>query len=363
MPAGLRAVKRLGYVQIDTISVVERAHHHTLWSRVPNYQTRHLQRLLAKRQLFEYWSHAAAYLPMEDYRFCIPMMRRLRQVDRHWYERDPKICSYVLERIRAEGPLMSRDFEQNHSAKGMWDLKPAKRAIHELFMQGLIMVSERRGFQKVFDLAERIVPSWVCVSCPSRQEMVDHIIESTLKAHGLVAMTDFAYQRKHWQQDIAKRVADWIRDGRLVEIEVRGRTYITDHDFEERIPAVVRRSRVIPISPFDNSVIQRRRLQRLFDFDYQTEIYLPKHKRRYGYFSMPLLWGDRFIGRLDPKAHRREGCLEIKNLQMDPWMKPSTGLIEALATGLTEFARFNACHQLEWSVDTAICREVASRCE
>jgi len=135
--AVLRAIERLGYVQIDTISVVERAHHHVLWTRVPNYSPRHLEQLVSERKLFEYWYHAAAFLPMADYRFSLPRMRQLNG-ERNWYKNgDRKLMLEILARIEVEGPLRARNFEDARTSNsGWWDWKPAKQALEQLFMQG-----------------------------------------------------------------------------------------------------------------------------------------------------------------------------------------------------------------------------------
>src|SRR3954447_1140087 len=156
-----RALEQIGYVQIDTISIVERAHHHTLWNRVPNYRPSHLDKLVSERRAFEYWFHAAAYLPMRDYRFALPRMHALKNGERHWFaNRDLKLMKAILDRVRAEGPMMARDFETPKGrAQGWWNWKPAKRALEQLYMQGDLMISGREGFQKIYDLPERVLPS------------------------------------------------------------------------------------------------------------------------------------------------------------------------------------------------------------
>jgi len=158
--ATLAAIQHLGYVQIDTISVVVRAHHHTLWNRARGYRPAHLDALLSERRVFEYWAHAAAVLPVEDYRFCLPRMRAIAAGKRHWYAPDRKLMNKVLQRITVDGALRARDFEATGARKkpqAMWDWKPAKRALEQLFMQGELMVARREGFSKVYDLTERVL--------------------------------------------------------------------------------------------------------------------------------------------------------------------------------------------------------------
>ena len=151
----LRVLEHLGYVQIDTISVVARAHHHVFRSRIDNYRPDMLDQLVKQRAAFEYWFHAAAYLPMSDYRFALPRMNDIRAgVRKHWGgRRDRKLEQAILDRIAAEGPLAARDFEGNGQGGGWWEWKPAKRSLEVLFMQGDLMVTERSGFQKRYDLA------------------------------------------------------------------------------------------------------------------------------------------------------------------------------------------------------------------
>ena len=181
-----QVLEKLSYVQIDTISVVERAHHHVFWSRQPNYRLSDLDQAIEQGQAFEYWSHAAAYLPMRDYRFSLPKKNAIANGEKHWFEKDPKQANFVLDSIRERGPMMAKDFQQNRSIKnlGWGDRKPAKVALEILFMEGKLMIAKRQGFQKVFDLTERVLPSEVNTSTPSEAEFLDHLIERFLSALG-----------------------------------------------------------------------------------------------------------------------------------------------------------------------------------
>ena len=171
LPAARRAIAHLGYVQIDTISVVERAHHHVLQARVPGYQPKMLDQLLHKREVFEYWSHAAAFLPMEDFRYSLPYKHAIKSGQQHWFKSpDQKLMQNLLDRIRVDGPLRSRDLESpRKKGVGWWDWKPAKKALEQLYMQGDLMVSDREGFQKAYDLTERVLPAEVDASMPNEQ--------------------------------------------------------------------------------------------------------------------------------------------------------------------------------------------------
>ena len=215
-----RALEQLGYVQIDTISIVARAHHHTFWNRVPNYYPSHLDRLVRDGRAFEYWFHAASYLPIRDYRYALPRMHALKRGE-HWFAKDRKLMRAVLDRIRAEGPLLARDFETPKGRKqGWWDWKPAKRALEQLFMQGDLMAAGREGFQKVYDLPERVLPSDVDTSTPTIDELAGYLLDTALRAHGFAIPKEVTYLRRGSAIRTALRArldAD-VSDGRLVKI-------------------------------------------------------------------------------------------------------------------------------------------------
>lgn len=222
--AVLRAIQHLGYIQIDTISVVERAHHHVLWSRVPDFKPTDLQTLQAvDRSVFEYWSHAASYLPIQDYRYSLPRMEAYARKERHWFRRNRKLMNHVLERIRAEGPLQARDFEAPSGRKsGPWfDWKPTKRALEQLFMEGRLMVRERRGFQKVYDLRERVLPHGTDVRMPTPEEVARHLAERNLRAHGLASEPQIRYLRRGMQRSISHALKGLREEGRAIPVHIR----------------------------------------------------------------------------------------------------------------------------------------------
>ena len=349
--AALRALEQLGYVQIDAISVIRRAHHHTFWNRVGNYHPELLHRLMSKdRKVLEYWSHAAAFLPMAHYRFCLHTMSYVRESGHHWYQVEPKVKNYVYDRIADEGPLYARDFVSTSKRSGiMWDLKPAKKALHELFMEGKLLVSARDNFHRRYDLPERILPEGIDTSTPSEKEQAAYYLLTTIRAQGLVALNEVYYLRNWIKVLILKYLHELEEEGVIQAVRIAGETkkifYTTQHNLKQ-LPKWVSKS-IYFLSPFDNAIIQRKRLQYFFDFNYQTEIYLPPHKRVYGYFALPVLWGTDFIGRLDPKAERKSDVLVIKNLQIEPHVKVSERLIWALKNALHDFAAFNECHTVK----------------
>jgi hypothetical protein len=345
--ATLRAIEHLGYVQIDTISVVERAHHHVLWSRVSNYQPKFLDQLVRQRKLFEYWFHAASWLPMRDFRFALPRMTKMNG-ERDWFQScDRKLINHILNRVREEGPLRARDFEDTRKGKKeWWDWKPAKQALEQLFMQGELMVSGRQGFQKVYDLRERVLPDWVDTRQPTISEYASHLVDTTVRAHGFASLKSICYLRKGQalRDAVREQLQLRIDTGLMATITLNNNSlaYANAELLETRAPrsnAIVR-----ILSPFDNAVIQRERGRDLFDFDYQIECYLPQPKRQFGYYCLPVLYRDRFIGRVDCKAHRSEHRLEIKALHIEH--KVDNEFIDAFVLSLQSFALFNGCNEV-----------------
>jgi len=349
--ATLKAIEHLGYVQIDTISVVARAHDHVLGSRVPNYDPAHLNRLQDTRRIFEYWYHAAAYLPMRDYRFALPKMAAMaRREDRWIRSRDDHLMADVLRHVAGEGPTRARDFEMPAAGgeRGWWNWKPAKRALEQLFMQGDLMVVGRDGFEKLYDLRDNVLPDDVDTRMPDDAELAAHLLDNALRSHGFAARKTVTYQRPGTalRQALDDVIRERLADGRLLGLKLPGgaTAYAEPELLSGRSPPAPARVRVL--SPFDNAVIQRERGQSVFDFDYQIECYVPAEKRRFGYFCLPLLFRDRFVGRADCKAHRQTGCLEVKTLHLEDQRllraEPEV-FAGALAEALSDFAAFNGC--------------------
>ncbi len=346
--ATLRAIEQLGYVQIDTISVVERAHHHVLWSRVPNYKPKFLDQLVKERLVFEYWFHAAAWLPMTDYRFALPRMATMNG-ERNWFElSDHKLTDSILRRIETEGPLRARDFADTREVNnGWWDWKPAKQALEQLFMRGELMVSGREGFQKVYDLSERVLPDWVDRSMPSLHDYASHLVDTTLRAHGFASLVSMTYLRKGKQlRDAVKQHLQQRLETNLlttVDLGDNNLIYIDPELLESRAPRSSAQVRIL--SPFDNAVIQRQRGREIFAFDYQIECYVPAPLRQFGYFCLPIMYRDRLVGRIDCKAHRNNSSLEIRSLHVEQKVDADFG--ELLGRALRSFAAFNNCTELQ----------------
>ena len=350
--AGLNGVRktleRIGYAQIDTISVVARAHHHVLFTRVSRYREDMLNRLVRERHTFEYWHHAAAYMPLRDYRYSLPMMRAVASGELDWFgHRDGKLMARVKDRIREEGPLFARDFEDPRAGKkGWWDWKPAKQALEQLFMEGRLTSVERQGFQKRYELIERFLPADVDTSEPTDDECADHAVDLSLRAHGFATRRTITYLRRNarLRKAVARRLSARVRAGELEERRMADGEpiYASPDAFDRRLPAPPDRVRLL--SPFDNTVIQRDRCAAVFGFDFTIECYVPEAKRRFGYYALPILFRDRLVGRMDCKAHRSEGRFEIRALFIERDVPEA--FFPALAAEVSDYAAFTGCAEV-----------------
>jgi hypothetical protein len=346
----LEVIQHLGYVQIDTLAVVARAHHHTLWSRADGYKEHYLDELLSKdKTIFEYWSHAASYLPMNDYRFSLPRKKIFAEGKSHWFEQDKKMKKYVLDKVKAEGELQSKDFEDKIKRPGMWNWKPAKKSLEQLFMEGKLMVAKRKGFQKVYDLTERVLPKVVNTKYPSEKEMAEHLIRMAIQSSGIVNESEIAYLRGNIKQSVVKTMKRLIKDGEILEVEIEGiekSKFITTKEKILTADKITEDNYLNILSPFDNAVIQRKRLQSFFNFDYMIECYLPEAKRKYGYFTLPVLYNNNFVARFDPKADRAEKTFYIKSIHFEKGFKTNETFNNLFADKVKAFATFNGCESL-----------------
>lgn len=343
----LKALEQLAYIQIDTISVIERAHHHTLWNRFTGYQATHLEQLVEQKQVFEYWWHAAAYLPMRDYRYSLHRKHAIASgTQDHWYPRDEKMIRYVHDRIGAEGPLMAKHFEHTGKKTGDWQSKPAKQALEYLYMQGDLMTPCRQNFHKVYDLTERVLPAGINDTPPSPDEYARFLIRRFLTANGIGLPAEFNYLLKNTKPLITHALKHMLNDGELQTVSVVGVDYYLLPESLSLLNKPLSRSKLKILSPFDNLLIQRKRMQALFDFDYQIECYVPAAKRKFGYFVLPILWDGRLVARMDCKADRKTQILHIHNLVLEPWLKKKDAFIAAFSKELHAFMAFNGSRQV-----------------
>jgi len=350
MSGALMAIAHVGYVQIDTISVVERAHHHVFRSRVPNFQPHMTDRLLENRSVFEYWSHAAAFLPMQDYRYSLPYKQAIKNGQIHWFRNpDRALMRDLLARIRVDGPLRSRDLEAQDTGaagqQGWWEWKPAKRALEQLFMEGDLMVTARDGFQKSYDLPDQVIPDGVDRTMPSDREFAEHLLDQQLRCHAFVSLKGITYQRRNaaLRNAVKALVTERLESGELDRIDLAGGEQFVCRAGLLDTPAPRAAEKMRILSPFDNAVIQRERLKAIFDYDYQIECYVPESKREFGYFCLPLLFRDQFVGRVDCKAHRARAELEVKFLHFCDHDFNEAQLVSAFIDAIAEFRDFQNC--------------------
>lgn len=369
----LEAIESIGFLQIDTIAVVERAHHHILWSRVPDYDRDTIAALEGEpRRILEYWAHAACYVPLKDYRFCLPRMRRIREHGHDWYRCDEATVAWVRDRIRAEGPLEAKDFEDTGTGKrGWWDRKPAKQALEYLHQAGEVVTVTRTGFRKLYDLSERHIDGNVDARMPTEAEMGDWYVRSAARAYGLFARDEVAYQRKELLGGIDAAIENLVESGDLVRAEIlgagvdgaKGRPYWVDSSLLGRTAASkpdaapLGAHRLYILSPFDPFLIIRKRFERLFGVRYTIECYLPEAKRSFGYFALPLLFsgpsGTRFAGLMDAKADRKGKLLNVNRLSLERPSGASSSAdakarkaerdaqLDSSADAIAAYARFN----------------------
>jgi uncharacterized protein YcaQ len=364
-----RTIEKLGYVQIDTIAVIERAHHHTLWSRRADYDPKMLHELQAKdRRVFEYWGHAMSYLPMSDYRYFLPKMRNFENPKSKWAKVSLTKCGHltqpVLERIRKEGPLSSKDFKPPPGTKrgNWWDWKPTKIALEMLFWKGDLMITERRNFQKVYDLTERVLPEHVDTSVPNNNEIGQFLVRRALSANGFLQEKEiFNFLQPGAGRDsdiqaangdtILKSLHDLIGVGQVIPLKIAGGYDVNYYALSEIIDKSAkfgkRQPRVFILSPFDNLMIQRRRIKNLFGFDYSLECYVPASKRKFGYFTLSILWGETFVGRLDAKADSEKKTFIVRKLTFESNPKYLDDFLPIFAKKLADLARFNRCDKIQ----------------
>jgi len=364
-------IDRLGYVQIDTISVVERAHNHTLWVRRPDYDPQMLHELQAKdRRVFEWWASAMSYVPMTDYRFYAVYMDKPLSWYHKWYEENVELTERVLERIKQEGPLGSSDFKPPKDFKrgDWWSWKPSKIALECLFSMGELMVTERRGFQRIYDIRERVLPLNLNRSTPTPDELARFQARRLLGGLGFGGVDSIQWARWGSKPIEERIIQDLIDEGEVTSFQIEGfddQSYcaLTDRlDYALNQPAGDLTDIVHILSPFDNLVIRRGFVHTFFDFAYKLEAYTPKAERKYGYFSLPILWADRLVARVDAKADRKPKTFIVRNLVLEPGFKDLDAFIPLFADKLRDFASFNGCDRFAVEqADPVLARDLLRR--
>ncbi|MFO1144440.1 MAG: crosslink repair DNA glycosylase YcaQ family protein [Amaricoccus sp.] len=338
------AVAHLGYVQIDTINVIERSHHHILWSRIPGYRRADLAvAQAAEKTVFEYWAHALAYIPTADYRFFVPDMKAYREHPGNWFATVRRgDLRRIVERVRREGALSIRDIDDDDlvEKEHPWaSRKPSKRALQLAFFAGLLTVSARAGMVKTYELTERHFGWETRPKAATPRQVTEYLLDRALRAQGIASLDSACYMDAPRKAAMAAAIEARVRRRRLVPLAVEGAGRAL-HWAEPEALEVARPEGegVHLLSPFDPLAIQRKRLKLFFGYEHRFEAYVPKAKRRYGYFALPVLVGDRIAAAIDLKADRAAGELMI---QQWSWVDgPREGDKARIEEALGRFQRF-----------------------
>ena len=346
-------IRKLGFVQLDSVNAVERAHHMILFSRAANYKREHLHSLHHDtRALFEHWTHDASLIPMEYYPHWHHRFDAAKSRLNHprWSSRIGDDADNVIKRVRAHirkhGETLARDFEDKGGG-GWWGWGPSKTALEFLWRTGELAITRRDGFEKVYELSSRVIPDELRKAKPTRKQTIDWAARTALTSLGFATHQELAAffalitiaEAKDWATTALKR-------GDIIPVAVTGHDGTTKPalafpDIESDIAALGDTpSELRFLSPFDPAIRNRKRTAQLFGFDYTIEIFVPEAKRKYGYYVFPILEGDRFIGRADMKAHRGDSRLEVKGLWFEKGVKadkPRKAAIEAALSDLGDF--------------------------
>jgi uncharacterized protein YcaQ len=334
-------IGRLGCVQLDSISAVDRAHRLTLTSRVGAYPRGTVSRLLGGGRVFEYWAHEACLVPIEDYPLFKRRMEHLRE--QHWWGRrhdhDPKVKEVVLDALREHGALPTRFFEGGGGG-GMWNWKPEKRILEDLFAAGEVVVAGRDSFQRLYALPEQVIPrEYLDAPAPSEEEFVRGYALRAVRGRGALTESGIA---EHCRLPGGAKAMQPVVDALAAKGLVR-RVDVEDG----KAPIVVPAGAIVDgaptggvlVCPFDNLVWDRPFVERVFGFRHVIEVYKRAHEREYGYYVLPFLHRDRLVGRADLKSDRAEGVLRVKAFHLEPKVRRSGALETALERALDRLAR------------------------
>ena len=351
-------IGRLGFVQIDTIRNVTRAHHHILWSRNQNYREKMLWRELHEtRALFEHFTHDASLIPMDYY----PMWRRRfrlmgeKVMANKWYRSDltPSEVQGIKARIEREGPLSTHAFDSKiKGKKAMWARPPHKKVLDQLWYGGELATSRRENFVKYYDLGERVFPAELRMIEHSDAAQIDYLCAGAMDR---LTFANVGEIQRFWGAVDASEARAWVeRQTELVPVEIEGAdksvyTAFAPADIAQRlIDASAPSSRMRIVNPFDPAIRDRNRLKRLFGFEYRNEMFVPKDKRIWGYYVYPLLEGSRFVGRIELKADRAKGEMRVTGFWSEPGVRWGGGRNNRLQSELDRFARFVGVGAIEW---------------
>lgn len=343
-----KLIDHLGFVQIDTNYVVERAHHHSIFARVPDYKLDWVDELQSDGRIFEFWTFATGYIPTHNFRFSLPVKEVFSSRREKLTPSETTLMRNILDRISREGPLMASDFENDRVTKssGWWDWRPSKVALERLHFDGSLTTTRRKDFRKVYDLTENCIPSeFLGQDRPSEEEFTRHVIKRALKSMGIAYAKEIAFSSRFVKSPIKSEIAKLVKEGELLHVEIKGLKGPLYMLPEYKTKKITLSGDAFILSPFDILNMFRHRLRDFFEFDYQVECFVPAPKRKYGYFSLPILIGDTFVARMDSKADRKEKVYVVNNLHFEK-IKLTKPMIVKIGDAIQNFAEFNQCHSI-----------------
>ncbi len=361
-----RLIQELGFVQVDSINTVARAHHMILAARRPAYKEKNLKHLLERdRHLFEHWTHDASVIPTSFFpHWQLRFQRDREALITRWrlWRRNGFEAKFndVLNKISDHGPVTSATVgeDEKRGSGGWWDWHPSKTALEYLWRTGELSVCRRQGFQKVYDLTERVIPAEQLKARIDPEETADWAARSALERLGFATPGEIA---AFWDLITPQEAKDWcqnaLADGTITEAEVEGadgarrRVFISPETLDTLDALDAPPGRVRVLSPFDPALRDRKRTERLFGFLYRIEVFVPEAKRRYGYYVFPVLEGDRLIGRIDMKALRGESRLHVRAYWPEKGVRESKARMAKLDAELARIARFAGCQEISFEAD------------
>ncbi|MDQ2091727.1 winged helix-turn-helix domain-containing protein [Marimonas arenosa] len=352
-----RLIHDLGMVQLDTIRVIARAHHHILWSRNQNYREPMLGKLLKARGIFEHFTHDASVLPMSFLPYWQRQFQRRAERIREagWWKGMPDAAgrAEIKARIEREGPLSTHAFDTKvEGSKNMWQRPPHKLALDYMWYAGELATSHRENFAKFYDLGERVFPADLRQMEVAENAQIDWLCRAALARIGFGTPGEI---QRFWDAMSAAEVKAWIAANRagLVPVEIEGADRSVTKgwalpDIEARLARLEKpTSRLRILNPFDPVIRDRARLSRLFGFDYRVEMFVPAAKRRWGYYIYPLLEGDRFVGRIEARADRTSGVLVHDMTWVEPGVRWTPARQGKLDAELARIARLAGVEEIQ----------------